>query len=131
MKKEVLKDFIYVPNSSDCYKINAEKRTVVYVKYSHKRRFIGVAKCLESDDFNYAGGLLIAKCRAEIKQRKYDLSLTREFIKHNNDYIDAHKRFGFDFSPHFMRSIQTAIEEEKTQLKHIKALEIKLKHLVL
>ena len=62
------------------FTVNEKKRTVVCMVVAHGRRFYGVAKCLDKDTFDIETGKVIAQMRATIKQRKFDLELTREFI---------------------------------------------------
>ena len=62
------------------FKVNEEKRSVVCVVVAHGKRFFGVAKCLESDTFDVEAGKVLAQMRATVKQRQFDLNLTREFV---------------------------------------------------
>lgn len=104
------------------FTVNEKKRTVVCMVVAHGRRFYGVAKCLKNDTFDVETGKVIAQMRATVKQRKFDLDLTREFIY----TIKAQMQMNLDFcgvaSPHYMRALQTAKEEEKVQLAHIRDL---------
>lgn len=104
------------------FTVNEKKRTVVCMVVAHGRRFYGVAKCLNKDTFDVETGKVIAQMRATVKQRKFDLDLTREFIY----TIKAQMQMNLDFcgvaSPHYMRALQTAKEEEKVQLAHIRDL---------
>jgi hypothetical protein len=104
------------------FKVNEEKRSVVCVLIAHGKRFYGVAKCLEKDIFDVETGKVIAQMRATIKQRKFDLDLTREFIYTIKTQMETNLEFYGVASPHYMRSLQTAKEEEKAQLAHIRDL---------
>ena len=96
--------------------VNEEKRTVVCKLVAHGKDFFGIAQCLDTDTFDVEKGKVLAQMRATIKQRSFDLKLTRQFI----DILSYHQRTTKDFygcvSPHYMRSIQTAKEEEKAPL---------------
>ena len=105
------------------YLYDGEKGTVVYAVEAHGKMFVGKAKCCSRDAFDIEKGKELSKMRALVAQRKYDLMLTREFI----DTIKVSKRNVEIFnegisSPHYMRAIQAACEEEKAQLAHIKDL---------
>lgn len=107
--------------------VNEEKRTVVCKLVAHGKDFFGIAQCLDTDTFDVEKGKVLAQMRATLKQRKFDLGLTREFIdtikcQYNNNllYFDV-------LSPHYMRSLQIACEEEKTQLAHIRDLKRRIK----
>lgn len=104
------------------FTVNKEKRTVVCMLVAHGRRFYGVAKCLDKDTFDIETGKVIAQMRAMIKQRKFDLELTREFIYTIKTQMQTNLDFEGIASPHYMRSLQTAKEEEKAQLAHIRDL---------
>lgn len=108
------------------YIINEKKRTVVYAVKSHGQMFIGKASCMESDNFDVETGKAIAHMRAILEQRKFDLEMTRSFIRAVKDqYENAMFCDGFA-SPHYMRAIQAATEEEKAQLTHIRELKERL-----
>ena len=109
------------------FKVNEEKRSVVCVLVAHGKRFFGVAKCLESDTFDVEAGKVLAQMRATIKQRKFDLNMTREFIYFVKTYMQSELDFHGIASPHFMRSLQTAKEEEKAQMAHIRDLKRRIK----
>jgi hypothetical protein len=107
--------------------VNEEKRTVVCKLVAHGKDFFGIAQCLDTDTFDVEKGKVLAQMRATLKQRKFDLGLTREFIdtikcQYNNNllYFDV-------LSPHYMRSLQIACEEEKAQLAHIRDLKRRIK----
>ena len=104
------------------FTVNEEKRTVVCMVVAHGRRFYGVAKCLDKDTFDIETGKVIAQMRATIKQRKFDLELTREFIYTIKTQMQTNLDFEGIASPHYMRALQTAKEEEKVQLAHIRDL---------
>lgn len=109
------------------YIVNAEKGTVVYTAIAHGIRFVGIANCGPKDAFDEETGKAIAHMRATLEQRKYDLGLTRDFIAGMKDLLDYTKRRnGGVASPHFMRAIQTAADEEKAQLAHIRDLKQRL-----
>ena len=109
------------------FKVNEEKRTVACKLVAHGKNFFGIAKCLDTDKFDVEKGKVLAQMRATLKQRTFDLQLTRQFI----DILSYHQRTTKDFygcvSPHFMRSIQTAKEEEKAQLAHIRDLKRRIR----
>lgn len=104
------------------FKVNEEKRTVACRLVAHGKNFFGIAKCLDTDTFDVEKGKVLAQMRATLKQRTFDLKLTRQFI----NVLEHHQRITEDYfgcvSPHYMRSIQTAKEEEKAQLAHIRDL---------
>ena len=105
------------------YVIIEDKKVVLYAVKAHDKLFVGKAKCGPHDEFDVEAGKAIAKMRAVLAQRRYDLMLTREFIntiKEVKSYAEFTNR-GVS-SPHYMRSIQAACEEEKAQLAHIKDL---------
>jgi hypothetical protein len=105
------------------YIVNVEKQTVVYTTTAHGIRFVGIANCGPKDKFDEETGKAIAKMRATLEQRRYDLGLTRDFIAEMKDLLDYKKRRnGGVVSPHFMRAIQAAADEEKAQLAHIRDL---------
>lgn len=108
------------------FKVNEEKRTVACRLVAHGKNFFGIAKCLDTDKFDVEKGKVLAQMRATLKQRTFDLKLTRQFI----DILSYHRKFT-DYhgcvSPHFMRSIQTAKEEEKAQLEHIRDLKRRIR----
>jgi len=104
------------------YQINHEKRTVVYATLAHGIIFTGVARCKGNDVFDEETGKAIAKMKAILAQRKYDLDLTRAFISDMRQCMDYYAMQGKVFSPHYMRSLQMACEEEKAQLEHIRDL---------
>lgn len=109
------------------FKVNEEKRTVVCKLVAHGKNFFGTAKCLDTDTFDVEKGKVLAQMRATLKQRRFDLKLTRQFIyvlSYNHRTI---KDCYGCVSPHFMRSIQTAKEEEKAQLAHIRDLKRRIK----
>ena len=112
MKKEKLTPWEYV--------VNEEKRTVVYSVLAHGKLFVGKAKCGEGDKFDVEKGKTIAHMRAILAQRKYDLELTREFIHNVKIAKGVCETFNEGISsPHYMRAIQAACEEERAQLAHI------------
>ena len=51
------------------YKVNESKRTITYCLRSRGKNYFGVAKCMESDEFDVNYGLQIAKMRALIQAR--------------------------------------------------------------
>ena len=104
------------------FTVNEKKRTVVCMVVAHGRRFYGVAKCLNKDTFDVETGKVIEQMRATVKQRKFDLDLTREFIYTIKAQMQANLDFYGVASPHYMRALQTAKEEEKVQLAHIRDL---------
>lgn len=104
------------------FTVNEKKRTVVCVLIAHGKRFYGVAKCLDTDTFDVEKGKVLAQMRATLKQRKFDLDLTREFIYTIKTQMTMNIDFCGIASPHYMRSLQTAKEEEKAQLAHIRDL---------
>jgi hypothetical protein len=109
------------------FKVNEEKRTVACRLVAHGKNFFGIAKCLDTDTFDVEKGKVLAQMRATLKQRTFDLKLTRQFI----NVLEHHQRITEDYfgcvSPHYMRSIQTAKEEEKAQLAHIRDLKRRIK----
>lgn len=110
------------------FKVNEEKRTVACRLVAHGKNFFGIAKCLDTDKFDVEKGKVLAQMRATLKQRTFDLQLTRQFInvlRHHQ--IITKDYFGGCVSPHYMRSIQTAKEEEKVQLEHIRDLKRRIK----
>lgn len=109
------------------FKVNEEKRTVVCRLVAHGQNFFGVAKCLESDTFDVEAGKVLAQMRATVKQRQFDLFLTREFIETMKTTIENNMRYFGIVSPHYMRSLQIACEEEKAQLSHIRDLKRRIK----
>jgi hypothetical protein len=109
------------------FKVNEEKRSVVCVVIAHGRRFFGVAKCLESDTFDVEAGKVLAQMRATVKQRQFDLSLTREFVDTIKEAIKMNLCYNGVASPHYMRSLQAAKEEEKAQMAHIRDLKQRIK----
>ena len=109
------------------FKVNEEKRSVVCVVIAHGKRFFGVAKCLDSDTFDVEAGKVLAQMRATVKQRQFDLNLTREFIANIKESIELNMRYSGVASPHYMRSLQTAKEEEKAQMAHIRDLKQRIK----
>ena len=120
-------DFIKLPNSDNAYAVNLEKRTVVFRTKSHGNTFYGVSKCLKEEMFDAEKGFVIAQIRATIEQRRHDLRLTREFIETLKMAIDDRQYYMKAISPHYMRSLQAAKEEEKAQLAHIRDLNKRLK----
>lgn len=109
------------------FTVNEKKRTVVCVVIAHGRRFFGVAKCLESDTFDVEAGKVLAQMRATVKQRQFDLRLTREFVETIKIQMQTNLDFYGVASPHYMRSLQTAKEEENAQLAHIRDLKRRIK----
>lgn len=109
------------------FKVNEEKRSVVCVVIAHGRRFFGVAKCLETDTFDIEAGKVLAQMRATVKQRQFDLNLTREFVETIKEAIRMNLCYNGVASPHYMRSLQTAKEEEKAQMAHIRDLKRRIK----
>lgn len=109
------------------FTVNEKKRTVVCVLFAHGRRFFGVAKCLASDTFDVEAGKVLAQMRATVKQRQFDLRLTREFVETIKIQMQTNIDFYGIASPHYMRSLQTAKEEEKAQLAHIRDLKRRIK----
>ena len=109
------------------YLVNEAKKAVVYSVVAHGVVFVGTAKCGPHDIFDVERGMAIAKIRATIAQRKYDAELTRQFIEDVKiAQSDVAEYNGGPVSPHYMRAIQTATEELKAQLSHIRDLEIRL-----
>jgi hypothetical protein len=108
------------------YQVNRDKRTVIYTTIAHGIMFTGIARCKGGDEFDEETGKAIAKMKAILAQRKFDLNLTREFISTIQCEIDELRDLDEPFSPHFMRSLQTACEEEKAQLAHIRDLKKRL-----
>ena len=111
--------------------VNEEKKTVLYTVIAHGHKFVGKATCNDSDEFDVEKGKAIAQMRAVLAQRKFDLELTREFIVTVQGEMARASMFNQygAVSPHYMRSIQTACEEEKAQLAHIRDLKNRLKEL--
>ena len=109
------------------FKVNEEKRSVVCVVIAHGRHFFGVAKCLETDAFDVESGKVLAQMRATVKQRQFDLNLTREFVETIKEAMEMNVRYAGVASPHYMRSLQTAKEEEKAQMAHIRDLKQRIK----
>lgn len=109
------------------FKVNEEKRSVVCVVIAHGKRFFGVAKCLDIDTFDVEKGKIIAQMRATVKQRQFDLCLTREFVETIKEAMEMNVHYNGVASPHYMRSLQTAKEEEKAQLAHIRDLKRRIK----
>lgn len=109
------------------FKVNEEKRSVVCVVIAHGKRFFGVAKCLETDAFDVESGKVLAQMRATVKQRQFDLNLTREFVETIKEAMEMNVCYTGVASPHYMRSLQTAKEEEKAQLAHIRDLKRRIK----
>lgn len=109
------------------FKVNEEKRSVVCVLVAHGKRFFGVAKCLETDKFDVEAGKVLAQMRATVKQRQFDLCLTREFVETIKGAIKMNLCYNGVASPHYMRSLQAAKEEEKAQTAHIRDLKRRIK----
>ena len=109
------------------FKVNEEKRSVVCVVIAHGKRFFGVAKCLDTDTFDVESGKVLAQMRATVKQRQFDLSLTREFVETIKEAIKMNLCYNGVASPHYMRSLQAAKEEEKAQMAHIRDLKQRIK----
>lgn len=109
------------------FKVNEEKRSVVCVVIAHGMRFFGVAKCLDTDTFDVESGKVLAQMRATVKQRQFDLSLTREFVETIKEDIKMNLCYNGVASPHYMRSLQAAKEEEKAQMAHIRDLKQRIK----
>lgn len=109
------------------FTVNEKKRTVVCTLIAHGTRFFGVAKCLDTDTFDVEKGKVLAQMRATVKQRQFDLRLTREFVENIKEAIELNMRYSGVASPHYMRSLQTAKEEEKAQLAHIRDLKLRIK----
>lgn len=109
------------------FKVNEKKRSVVCVVIAHGKRFFGVANCLESDTFDVEAGKVLAQMRATVKQRQFDLGLTREFIETIKTAIETNMHYYDIVSPHYMRSLQKAKEEEKAQIAHIRDLKRRIK----
>lgn len=109
------------------FKVNEEKRTVVCRLVAHGKNFFGIAKCLESDTFDVEAGKVLAQMRATVKQRQFDLGLTRNFIETIKTAIETKMCYFGVVSPHYMRSLQIACEEEKAQLAHIRDLKRRIK----
>lgn len=109
------------------FKVNEEKRSVVCVVIAHGMRFFGVAKCLDTDTFDVESGKVLAQMRATVKQRQFDLNLTREFVETIKEAMEMNVRYAGVASPHYMRSLQTAKEEEKAQMAHIRDLKQRIK----
>lgn len=69
-------------NSAKCHAISKDKtqeiicngNKVIYLIKSDKRYFKGMARCLPEDTFDFEKGVQIAKLKAEIKQKQYDLN---------------------------------------------------------
>lgn len=55
------------------FKIDREKKTVVYFHDSADRHFVGIAKCSPNDKFDEEVGKKLAKLRVELAVRKADL----------------------------------------------------------
>lgn len=109
------------------FTVNDEKRSVVCELIAHGKRFFGVAKCLKTDTFDVESGKVLAQMRATVKQRQFDLNLTRNFIKTIKVAIETNMCYYGVVSPHYMRSLQAAKEEEKAQLAHIRDLKQRIK----
>ena len=60
------------------FKVNEEKRTVACKLVAHGKNFFGIAKCLDTDTFDVEKGKVLAQMRATLKQRTFDLQLTRQ-----------------------------------------------------
>ena len=113
------------------YIVNEEKLTVVYAVQSHGVLFTGKANCGPSDTFDVERGKAIAHIRAVIAQRKFDLGLTVQYIETIKEALAEVEDLNEGIaSPHFMRAIQTGVEEAKAQRAHIKDLEARLAELV-
>lgn len=105
------------------YLYNDKKKAVTYGVLAHGMLFVGSAKCGKDDKFDPATGEAIAKMRAVLKQRKFDLELTRRCIANMTRLMNwENEEFGVS-SPHYMRAIQAATEEMKAQRAHIRDLE--------
>ena len=109
------------------FTVNEKKRTVVCRLVSHGKNFFGTAKCLNTDTFDVEDGKVLSQMRATLKQRQFDLNLTREFIETIKDAIETNMSYYGVTSPHYMRSLQAAKEEEKAQLAHIRELKRRIK----
>jgi hypothetical protein len=109
------------------FKVNKEKRTVACKLVAHGKNFFGIAKCLDTDTFDIEKGKVLAQMRATLKQRKFDLHLTREFIYTTKTEMRMKIEYFGCASPHYMRSIQAAKKEEKVQLAHIQDLKRRIK----
>jgi hypothetical protein len=109
------------------YYVNEEKQSVTYAVMAHGILFVGTAKARGGDAFDVERGQAIAHIKANIAQRKYDLSLTRQFIAILKDGEKfASYENGGHASPHFMHALQAATEEMKAQLAHIRDLKARL-----
>lgn len=109
------------------FTVNEQKRTVVCKLVAHGKDFFGIAKCLDTDIFDVEKGKVLSQMRATLKQRQFDLLLTREFIETIKHQYNNTLSFYDVVSPHYMRSLQIACEEEKAQLAHIRDLKRRIK----
>ena len=95
--------------------------TITGTVVSKGETFTATAKLCPGDKYSEELGKLIVKYRLEIKQRRRDLRNTEEVIKRLKEiYADEHNTKDFsEISKHWMRFIQDASEERKSQLENI------------
>ena len=95
--------------------------TITGTVISKGEEFTATAKLCPGDKYSEELGKLIVKYRLEIKQRRRDLRNTEEVIKRLKEiYADEHNNKDFsEISKHWMRFIQDASEERKSQLENI------------
>ena len=102
------------------YKFSGDN-TITGTMVSKGERFTATAKLCPGDKYSEELGKLIVKYRLEIKQRKRDLQNTEDVIKKLKEIYDEEFQYK-DFSgisKHWMRFIQDASEERKSQLENI------------
>jgi hypothetical protein len=102
------------------YELSSDNTITGYV-VSKGETFKAEAKLCPGDKYSEELGKSIVRYRLEIKQRKRDLHNTEEVIKRLKEiYADEHANKDFSkISKHWMRFIQDACEERKSQLENI------------
>ena len=102
------------------YKFSGDN-TITGTVVSKGEEFTATAKLCPGDKYSEELGKLIVKYRLEIKQRRRDLHNTEEVIeKLQKIYAEEYRNKPFsEISKHWMRFIQDASEERKSQLENI------------
>ena len=102
------------------YKSSSDNTITGYV-VSKGETFKAEAKLCPGDKYSEEIGKSIVRYRLEIKQRKRDLHNTEDVIKRLKEiYAQEHANKDFSqISKHWMRFIQDACEERKSQLENI------------
>ena len=111
------------------FKVNEEKRTVACKLVAHGKNFFGIAKCLDTDTFDVEKGKVLAQMRATIKQRSFDLKLTRQFITILRIIIKELQKilFWMCFATFYAFYTDSKKKKEKAQLAHIRDLKRRIK----